>query len=443
MSERDARCTRKGSLAYARGSYGQIASIRPVSAPEPPQLHIDVLIFGGGIAGLWTLARLRKEGYSCLLLESNALGSGQTIASQGIIHGGIKYALTGQVSAASKAIAEMPAIWKACLDGTGEIDLRGVKVLSDRQYLWTTGGIGSRIAGFAASKVIRTAVQSIDSADRPPCFAGAPDGVQVYSVDEPILDPRSLIQSLASQADAPILLVPGEEQAIVESDGSGVTLRGVDGRELLCVPKRIVLTAAEKNARLLDLLLVGEEARPAHRKTYVQQLRPLHMVMVRGYLPDLFGHCIGMSDKPRITVTSARTGSESTVWYIGGQLAETGVLRSSSMQIERAALELRACVPWIRMDGLRWSSFKIVRAEGPPTPGGRRPDEPLLGRRAHVITAFPTKLAFAPLLAERILRAFKLDGVTPSGPGDFGVVDTWPRPEVAPLPWDREDLTWT
>ena len=75
-----------------------------MQAPEPPQLHIDILIFGGGIAGLWTLARLRKEGYSCLLLESNSLGAGQTIASQGIIHGGIKYALTGQASAASKAL---------------------------------------------------------------------------------------------------------------------------------------------------------------------------------------------------------------------------------------------------------------------------------------------------------------------------------------------------
>ena len=31
---------------------------------------VDVAIFGGGIAGLWLLNRLRAEGYSALLLES-------------------------------------------------------------------------------------------------------------------------------------------------------------------------------------------------------------------------------------------------------------------------------------------------------------------------------------------------------------------------------------
>jgi len=44
----------------------------------------DIVIFGGGVAGLWLLNRLRREGYDVLLLESRTLGGGQTIASQGI-----------------------------------------------------------------------------------------------------------------------------------------------------------------------------------------------------------------------------------------------------------------------------------------------------------------------------------------------------------------------
>ena len=58
-------------------------------------LRVDIAIIGGGIAGLWMLSRLRKRGYSALLIESEALGSGQTICSQGIIHGGVKYSLQG------------------------------------------------------------------------------------------------------------------------------------------------------------------------------------------------------------------------------------------------------------------------------------------------------------------------------------------------------------
>ena len=68
----------------------------------------DIVIFGGGIAGLWLLNRLRQQGYDVILLESDALGGGQSLASQGIIHGGLKYALNGVLSPASSAIAQMP-----------------------------------------------------------------------------------------------------------------------------------------------------------------------------------------------------------------------------------------------------------------------------------------------------------------------------------------------
>ena len=56
-------------------------------------LKPDILILGGGIAGLWLINRLNAAGYQCLLLESHTLGGDQTLASQGIIHGWLKYAL--------------------------------------------------------------------------------------------------------------------------------------------------------------------------------------------------------------------------------------------------------------------------------------------------------------------------------------------------------------
>ena len=46
-------------------------------------------VSGGGIAGLWLNARLRQAGYQSLLVERGALGGGQSVKSQGIIHGGI------------------------------------------------------------------------------------------------------------------------------------------------------------------------------------------------------------------------------------------------------------------------------------------------------------------------------------------------------------------
>jgi glycerol-3-phosphate dehydrogenase len=76
-------------------------------------VKVDIAIIGGGIAGLWLLNSLQAKGYSAVLFEKNALGSDQTIASQGMIHGGVKYALSGALSGESEAIVNMPDHWKA------------------------------------------------------------------------------------------------------------------------------------------------------------------------------------------------------------------------------------------------------------------------------------------------------------------------------------------
>ena len=76
------------------------------------ELHVDVAIVGGGIAGLWLLNRAANAGYSTLLIEKAALGAGQTLASQGMIHGGVKYMLGGITTGASETIAGMPARWQ-------------------------------------------------------------------------------------------------------------------------------------------------------------------------------------------------------------------------------------------------------------------------------------------------------------------------------------------
>ena len=57
------------------------------------RIRVDVVIVGGGIAGLWLLNLLRSRGYGAVLIERSAFGDGQTICSQGMIHGGLKYAL--------------------------------------------------------------------------------------------------------------------------------------------------------------------------------------------------------------------------------------------------------------------------------------------------------------------------------------------------------------
>ena len=86
----------------------------------------QIAIVGGGICGLWLLNRLRQMGYEALLFEKNELGGEQTLASQGIIHSGIKYDFRAFRSEVSKKLAAMPEIWAKSLAGSGPIDLAGV-----------------------------------------------------------------------------------------------------------------------------------------------------------------------------------------------------------------------------------------------------------------------------------------------------------------------------
>ena len=166
-------------------------------------IDIDIVILGGGIAGLWSLNQLRNQGYSAVLLETQALGSHQTIASQGMIHGGIKYALSGVWGGGSEAISAMPDAWRECLQGNGKVDLRGARVLSEDFYLWSDGDLQSRLGSFFASKLLRGRIEKLKPARFPaplqdPGFKG-----QVYRLIDMVMDMPSVIETLAArQRDA-------------------------------------------------------------------------------------------------------------------------------------------------------------------------------------------------------------------------------------------------
>lgn len=113
----------------------------------------DVVIIGAGIAGLWLHHRLNNMGIHALLLENNTIGNAQTLSSQGIIHGGAKYALNGILSKATQAIGEMPARWKKCLNGEGDVDLSQAKVFADHQLMWSKEQLSSKWCLFCQQSI--------------------------------------------------------------------------------------------------------------------------------------------------------------------------------------------------------------------------------------------------------------------------------------------------
>src|SRR5262249_31498041 len=125
------------------------------------------------------------------------LGCGQTLASQGMIHGGQKYVLEGVMTAPASAILAMPARWQASLEGRGEIDLAGVEVLSDTQVMWPAASMASRAAVWAAARLVNARTRKLPKDEYPEILQqNAPRG-PVYSLPEKVLDVRSLVTALA------------------------------------------------------------------------------------------------------------------------------------------------------------------------------------------------------------------------------------------------------
>jgi hypothetical protein len=204
---------------------------------------------------------------------------------------------------------------------------------------------------------------------------------------------------------------------------SGLDVETVNGEVYEFGFKRLILMAGQGNE---DLLTAAGRSRPA------MQSRPLKMVMMRGGLTEkVFAHCMGAGVNPRLTITSHMDNENNIVWYLGGQLAEDGVYRSDSGQIAMAQQELTELIPWQSLDAAQWATLDVNRAEVRHA-DGHRPDTCYAEQQDEIITAWPTKMALAPLLAQQVVDL--VSGIDKTG----NSLPTWPAPPIAEFPWCEE-----
>jgi glycerol-3-phosphate dehydrogenase len=362
-------------------------------------IQTDIAILGGGIAGLWLNHCFRLRGYHTLLFEKDALGAGQTLASQGMIHGGVKYKLNGLVTSASQTIAAMPEIWQHCLDGKTLVndetipDLRNVQCLADRYYLFSDASITGRLTALLGNSVTTGDTRKLKSGELPPPFSHQDFRGDVYELPDAVLNTSSLVTELAApyrqnliRSSPSVISNPGESiSALRLEDGSTVTAQ------------YYVFTAGAGNEPLLAESGIG----------IPMQKRPLHQVMLKGPdLPWLYAHAVSprSGDKPRVTISAHPvTGSTDVVWYLGGHLAESGVNRGETEQITFAQSELRRIFPYMDFSSCQWATLRIDRAE-PARKDHLRPDQPFSETSGNAIVCWPTKLTLVPLLMRQVFR---------------------------------------
>ena len=357
------------------------------------QYKFDIIIIGGGISGLWLLNELQSLGFNTILLEKNTLGCQQTIASQGIIHRGIKYTLTSSRRSSMNTIAHMPALWNACLRKQGPLDLSQTRVLSEHYHLWSSQNWRGSLKTFMSSQLLRSHSTRLNPTQRPRLLADH----TVYQVDEKVLDIASLLSALTAPHPSRFFKIPLRQEQLLFPNGQH--LQAINLRTHACSlqAQHYIFTAGEGNAALLPQIIAPPR----------MQRRPLHMVFVKFAAQHLdyrlFAHCLDHYAVPRITITTHQHHDGAIVWYLGGKIAEQGVTRNTQQQIQAAQHELNALFPGLTLPKAHWGSFSINRAEAAQE-NRQRPQHFFTHTQYNYTIAWPTKLTLVPAMVSTLIH---------------------------------------
>ena len=384
-------------------------------------IDVDALIVGGGAAGLWVRAVLKSYGRSTVLIESDALGAGQTIASQGIIHNGAKYAAEADAGERASVLRVIAFAWRLHLDNENNPELQGTTVHSDQSWYWNPEG--------PLPKCLDDWWDEYHPVDdglgtTHPLLRECP---AARRNDERSICPESLLNVLAGDDRRDLLLVSQDcirWQVKEAGEVDAVTLSHSDiDTQLTLRPRVVFFTAGVGNAELRGAVgLTGAES---------MQRRPLRMGLVRGQMPTICGHWFD-DDGPRLTISTQFDDKSRTIWQLGGRVAEGPGATSSRESLTQCRHELSLALPSFDLSQTEWASYDAVRAE-PTTLDGRIPSAlDGMSLEGNVITLWPTKLTLLPYHMIDLRRMLDREGAMPQR--DIDLPD-WPRPEVARPPW--------
>lgn len=386
---------------------------------SPKGRNIDVVIFGAGIAGLWTFHALKKRGYDVLLLERDEIGCGQTLASQGIIHSGLKFSLAGKVSSLAKTISAMPDRWREALDGKGNVDLSQAQVNAQSQHLMIPPGFFGGLTKIVTQKALGESVRSVPQKEWSADVQSTGFKGSVIFMNEPVLDVPSVLRALATPYIDCIKKI-GHEEADAPFDFL---------KKQNITAKQIIFTSAKSNHNIAQY---ADEANGLET-----QHRPLLQGMLRGAPFDLFAHLVGKTDKPVASITTHKTENGERVWYLGGGVAERAKDTNPDDVYRDALAAFKSYLPQIDFSDTVWATLPIDRVEGKSNTDGWMPDTPTIHHGKNALYCWPTKLTFAPLLYDMIQVDLDKKGISPScTSSDFSDL---PQAAFAKPPWDKCD----
>lgn len=397
------------------------------------EFDCDVAVCGGGIAGLWAMHALRARGFHPVLLERHTLGGLQTLSAQGILHGGMKYALDGKVDDIALRLREMPRRWLDAMDGQGEIDLTKVQILSENQYMWSDGSLSGKVTSAMGARMMHGEVEALERSAWPAAFRDLDYRGTVRVLKETVIDVRSAVRSLAEPLAGSLFQAEDLRMQMEGDHVSSLEIHGTNHDPISLRPRCVVFTAGIGNEDAAARLPIHQPA---------TQRRPLRQMLLRGPVWKLYGHCLEfnrhsltLDPKPRVTITSHTMPDGTPVWYLGGNIAEKACkMNSVDEAIQFTRHELAAIFPKVRWQDFPIAAWDIDRAE-PHQSLRFMPSEPTVSMHGNCMLAWPTKLVFAPGLATRIVQ----EVVERFSPLPQSTPLPLPSPNIGQYPWELAD----
>lgn len=388
-----------------------------------PVIETDILIVGGGGQGLWLLDRVRRDGFSAILLEKRLLGSQQTGHSHVYIH-------HGHVYSAEKLSTDVNLIDR----------LKSVRETWDG---WLAGrsvvlGYGPSLFGFENRSKLEAQIDCWNSVGLglvpidplPAIFTGG-DVRAVCQSAERTLDGQWLIDELRRPHEGCIGRIHEVEKIELEAAPSGrimVQVAVSEGSTPSARPREsfsaraLLLAAGTGNAGLLRLVSLGRQ--PARTSPVV---RKAHMLVVRGPRSVLDPLTGVFPDIGELFIVSRQTADE-TVWLVSDGNSPDVVYADELIECDTGRWLVRVIDSIARIapklfstDQLRsqyrWGVYEAPKAEQSREHGEtvRRPGhwEQIAGTGLFVI--LPTKLTLAPLMSTEVVEQLARMGINPSG----------------------------
>lgn len=350
----------------------------------------DVLIAGGGIAGMLIATRIAELGYRCVLVEPKALAAEQSGHSHGYVHRGYIYlraegGLVDELRTAREKWDDFisnPSPVAPCSDYS-VIGFENPEVARYASETWSAAGLP---------------VNRIARAGWPSPLTGSPLTV-AYRTAEQSFDFTSVISNLRARLRQSHTVLGSVTRIYLR----GKTCTGVElssqGRTHRVNARYIVLAAGTGISSILENTLGRFQSVPNVRTSYMlvirgKALRPLSAILPENRFYGLF--------------MVSRSRGDETAWLVSNYLSYGGICgvtgTSAKTWVQATLRVLDGMFPFLNEGELQWGIYAAPKAEFRRDPE-RMPEGKVIEHLGltNVSAVWPTKLTLGPVIAAELV----------------------------------------